>query len=235
MAIYRIADFNIAIESRYDHIPRQCAAYLAPPGAIPDFSVSVTEEEIDREAAIAPRFTRGYHESLCTYRRISTEILHRDAFLMHAAVVAVDGRAYAFSAPSGTGKSTHITLWRQHFGERVSIVNGDKPIIRRIGDEFVAYGTPWCGKEGWQRNTSAPLAAVCFIERSTENRIRPLPSGEAVSLIFHQLLRPKTAPEMEQTLALTDGLLRHVPFYLLGCDISREAAELSFRTLTGQQ
>ncbi len=235
MAIYRIADFNIAIESRYDYLPRQCEAYLAPEGATPDFKIEVPESEIDREQEAFPRFARGYHESLCAYRRISTEILHRDAFLMHAAVVAVDGKAYAFSAQSGTGKSTHITLWRRYFGERVSIINGDKPIIRRRGDEFIAYGTPWCGKEGWQRNTSAPLGAICFLERSTENYIHPMKSSDAVTRIFHQLLRPKTAPEMERTLALADGLLSHVPFYLLGCDISREAAELSFRTMTGQQ
>lgn len=235
MAIYRIADFLIEIDSRYDYLPRQCAAYLAKDATAADFCISVPEEDIDREQAAFPNFTRGYHESLCAYRMISMEILHRDAFLMHAAVVAVDGRAYAFSAQSGTGKTTHITLWRRYFGERVQIINGDKPIIRRKGDEFIAYGTPWCGKEGWQRNTSAPLGAICFLERSLENYIHPLDSGDAVMRIFHQLLRPRTAAEMDKTMTLADGLLRQVPVYLLGCDISREAAELSFRTMTGQK
>ena len=57
-------------------------------------------------------------------------------------------------------------------------------------------------------------------------------SSEAVERIFHQLLRPKNATELDLTISLTDALLRTVPIYVLGCDISREAAELSFRTLT---
>ncbi len=235
MAIYRIADLNIAIENRYEHTARQCEAYLAPPDAVPDICITATEEEIDRSVAMQPEFSRGYHESICLYRQLCTKILHYDAMLMHAAVIEYQGYAYAFSAPSGTGKSTHIALWRKCFGEAVSIINGDKPILRRKDDCFIAYGTPWCGKEQWNRNTSAPLRAICFLERSESNHIRRLTTREAIDHIFHQLLRPKTAAEMELTLSLVDVLLRQVPIYLLGCNISREAAELSHRTLTATE
>lgn len=232
MAIYRIADLNIDIQNKYPHLAMQCAAYLAPGEVTPDITLSVGEEEIDRALALQPEFSRGYHESTCAYRRLCTAILPHRRFLMHAAVVKYDGRAYAFSAKSGTGKSTHIALWRKCFGEGVTVINGDKPILRQTEEGFLAYGTPWCGKECWHTNDSAPLRAICFIERSTENYIRPLDSREAVERVFHQLLRPKTAAEMEMTVSLTDALLRTVPVYVLGCDISREAAELSFRTLT---
>lgn len=232
MPIYRIADLNIDIQNKYPHLERQCAAYEAPAGAVPDLAVSVSEEEIDRALELQPQFSRGYHESICVYRRLCTALLHHERFLVHAAVIKYDGCAYAFSAKSGTGKSTHIALWRKFFGEGVTVINGDKPILHRTDDGFIAYGTPWCGKEGWQRNDSAPLKAICFIERSTENYIRPLESREAVERIFHQMLRPKTVAEMDLTVSLADALLRTVPIYVLGCDISREAAELSFRTLT---
>ena len=94
-----------------------------------------------------------------------------DAFLLHAAVIEVDGLAYAFAAPSGTGKTTHIALWKKFFGDRANIINGDKPIIRFENGTPYIYGTPWCGKEGYNINTKAPLAALCFIERSPENTI----------------------------------------------------------------
>ena len=232
MPIYRMANLNIDIQNRYEHVARQCKDYLATTAATPDLSVSVSEEEIDAALALQPQFSRGYHESICIYRRLCTALLHHGRFMVHAAVIKYDGYAYAFSAKSGTGKSTHISLWRKYFGEGVTIINGDKPILEQVEGGFVAHGTPWCGKEGWNRNDSAPLKAICFLERSTENYIRRLTAREAVERIFHQLLRPKTAAEMDLTVSLADALLRTVPVYVLGCDISREAAELSFRTLT---
>lgn len=232
MPIYRIADLNIDIQNKYPHLAKQCAAYAAPQNAVPELTISVSEQEIDEALALQPQFSRGYHESICAYRRLCTALLHHRCFLVHAAVIQYNGQAYAFSAKSGTGKSTHIALWRKYFGEGVTIINGDKPILRHADGGFIAYGTPWCGKEGWNRNESAPLKAICFIERSTENYIRPLEAREAVERIFHQMLRPRTVAEMDLTVSLADALLRTVPVYVLGCDISREAAELSFRTLT---
>lgn len=235
MAIYRIANLNIDIQNKYPHVTRQCAAYLAPAETVADLTIAIPEEEIDRALELQPQFTRGYHESICVYRHLCIAMLHHHAFLMHAAVVKYEGCAYAFSAQSGTGKSTHIALWRKYFGEGVTVINGDKPILRKTDEGFIAYGTPWCGKEGWNENDSAPLKAICFLERSQENYIRRLDSREAVERIFHQLLRPKNAAEMDITVSLTDALLRTVPIYVLGCDISREAAELSFRTLTAKE
>ncbi len=232
MALYRIADLVFDLQTHYDHTPRQCAPYAIEGDATPDLVLSVPEEEILSSHAAQPRFSLGYHESICLYRRICTAILPYDAMLVHAAVVETGGRAYAFSAPSGTGKSTHIALWRQYYGEAVTVINGDKPILRLRDGQFYAYGTPWCGKEGWNTNRRAPLAALTFLERSEENYIRPLLASEAVERIFHQLLRPKTAAEMDKTLSLTDALLRHVPVYVLGCNISQEAAALSYTTLT---
>jgi hypothetical protein len=235
MPIYRIADLTVEIQNTYPHLARQCAAYAAEDDLTPDITIAVSEEEIDRALALQPQFSRGYHESICAYRQLCTAILHHKRFLVHAAVIKYEGMAYAFSAKSGTGKSTHIALWRKYFGEGVTIINGDKPILRETDGGFIAYGTPWCGKEGWNRNDSAPLRAICFLERSTENYIRPLEAREAVERIFHQMLRPKTVAEMDLTVSLADALLRTVPIYVLGCDISREAAELSFRTLTGNK
>lgn len=230
--IYRIADLAIEIKARYDFVVRQCSGYLAPEGTTPDFTVEVSDAALDASYAQAPEMGLPYHESLCVYREICKKMLAYGGFLLHAAVIEVDGRAFAFSAPSGTGKSTHIALWRRVLGERVQIINGDKPILRYQDGRFIAYGTPWCGKEGWQRNASAPLTAICFLERSVENRIRRMNSSEAIDHIFHQLLRPKAAAEMEATLSLADSLLREVPIYLLGCNISEDAARLAYETLS---
>ena len=143
--IYRIADLAVEIRARYDYVTRQCADYLAPLGTVPDFTVEVSDEVLSASHAQAPDFSVAYHESLCVYRAICQKMLDYGGFLLHAAVIEVDGRAYAFSAPSGTGKSTHIKLWRRVLGERVQIVNGDKPILRYRDGRFMGMPCPFGG------------------------------------------------------------------------------------------
>ena len=43
-------------------------------------------------------------------------------------LISFDGQGIAFAAPSGTGKTTHIKLWQRLYGDRVEIINGDKPL-----------------------------------------------------------------------------------------------------------
>ena len=156
----------------YPSTERFCAGYICPKPTHIDFSVAVHEEDIDSEMARDAEglsLSRAYYEPLALYRKICAKALERGAFLMHCAVIAYEGRGYAFAAPSGTGKTTHIRLWQAVFGEEnVTIVNGDKPLLRVMDGRIYAYGTPWCGKEGYQTNTRVPLAALCFLERAAE-------------------------------------------------------------------
>ena len=231
MPLYRIADYNVFIEPRHSQFLERCRDYLAPEGATADFAVSVDEETLARAARDLPDQADEYVEFVCVYRAFCNEIAKRGGMLFHAAVIEMEGRGYAFTAPSGTGKSTHISLWRRAFGERVHIVNGDKPILREKDGVFTAYGTPWCGKEGWGRNVSAPLSAICFLHRDTENTIRRLSAEEAVERVFSQLLRPASPEGLTETLRLTDLLIRHVPIYGLGCTISEEAARVAYEAM----
>ena len=231
MPLYRIADFTVRIEPRYPEFLERCRAYLAPEGAKEDFALSVSEETLASAKRDLPEQTAEYVEFVCVYRAFCNEIAKRGAMLFHAAVIEMDGRGYAFTAPSGTGKSTHISLWRRAFGERVHIINGDKPILREKNGVFTAYGTPWCGKEGWGRNASAPLLGVCFLHRDTENNIRRLSAEEAVGRVFSQLLRPATSEGVAETLRLVDLLIRGVPIYDLGCTVSEEAARVAYEAM----
>jgi hypothetical protein len=78
---------------------------------------------------------------------------------------------------------------------------------------------------------TAPLAAVCFIERGETNTIENVAESEIVDRLIHQLyLRGSRASVMQQ-LILMDGFVRGVPYYLLHCNISDEAALLSWNTM----
>lgn len=230
MFYIRMAELNICIDNKYEYVEKLCRGYVIDKVDAPDMTVSVSEEDITREMSVAEtEVTRGYCEGVCIYRVICRQLpLRFNAYLFHSAVIEYKGRGYAFSAKSGTGKSTHILLWRKRFGSDVHVVNGDKPIMRFIDGKLYAYGTPWCGKEGWQNNTRVELGALCFLQRSTENSIRKIGADEAVMLMFHQILTPDDLETVDALFPLLDKTLREIPCYVLGCNISEEAAEVAY-------
>ena len=231
MFYIRMADITVEIDNRYEYVKWLCKNYMIPEPAKIDLSVKVSEEEIQGEMEIAEvKVTPDYAEGVCIYRTICQQLpVKFGAYLMHCAVIEYEGNGYAFAAKSGTGKSTHIGLWQKRFGDSVSIVNGDKPILRFIENRLLAYGTPWCGKEGFNANTSVPLKAICFLERAKENTIRKIGADEAVMRIFHQILSPSDLGTVDALFPLLDRTLREVPCYVLGCNISEEAAEVAYR------
>ena len=232
MPLYRFADFVFDIQPRYDYTLFLCKDYEVKDG-VPDFVIKATEEECQAEKQRAlSAVSSGYCEGMVIYRKICNAVAAFDTMLLHGATVKVAGKAYAFCVPSGTGKTTHIHLWKLCYKDKVTVLNGDKPLLRKKGDTFFAYGTPWCGKEGWNTNDSAPLSAICFLERAKTNSIRRLSKEEALMRIFEQLLKPSHIAGVEALLSMTDALLSYVPMYLLSCDISEEAAALSFETMT---
>ena len=230
MFFIRMADICVAIDNQYDYVRRLCEEYVITPDSPADITVRVSNEEINHEIEISDfPVTPAYAEGVCVYRAICRQLpLQFHSFLMHCAVIEYEGQGYAFAAKSGTGKSTHIALWQKKFGDSVRIVNGDKPILRFVGDQLRAYGTPWCGKEGFQINTSVPLKAICFLERSAVNTIRTIKTDEAVMRIFHQLLSPEDIETVDALFPLLDRMLREIPCYVLGCNISEEAAEVAY-------
>jgi hypothetical protein len=139
---------------------------------------------------------------------------------------------YAFTADSGVGKTTHIKLWQKAFGKEISIVNGDKPLIRKRDGKWYAYGTPWCGKEGWNVNTCVPLAGICFLRRGETNIIKSFSTENALMDIMPQLLIPDEADALMATLDLLDGLLTEIPLFELHCTISEEAARIAREAMT---
>ena len=197
-----------------------------------DVTAVVTEEEFRQEKALSENFPDGYIENICLYRCICRQLPVLNRMLLHAAILEYDGNAYAFLGRSGTGKSTHTGLWLKHL-QGVRIVNGDKPILQKTENGFLAYGTPWMGKEGLGTNTVAPLKGLCFLEQAKENTIVRLTPAQAASRIFQQVLLPEEEDNAARTLELIDDMVSNIPCYLLKCTISEEAVKASFEALTG--
>lgn len=232
--ICRIAELNIKIFCRYPFTARQCTGYRTDDGAVPDITVSVSEQELLSEMSLCTgKFGRGYCESVCIYRKICEVLPQFGAVMFHSSAVCADGRGYAFFGKSGAGKSTHTRLWSELLGERMTVINGDKPIYTLRGGTVTAYGTPWCGKEGLQTNSKAELSAICLIKKAENNRIRRLSALEAADRVIDQVIIPHSAEGVKATFEILDGLCKSVDIYELECNISAEAAKLSFETMSG--
>lgn len=230
MFYIKIAEIMIGIDNKYSYIRRLCSDYEVEENT-PAFFVSATEKEILQEQNGEPDFTKGYCESLCVYRNLCRKLIDYDAFLMHSAVIAVDDIAYVFAAHSGVGKTTHIRLWQDEFGDRAQVVNGDKPIFRFMDGMLYACGTPWQGKEGLGSNIMRPVQGICFLEQSPQNSIRSLELSEITERIFHQLLMPREEEELDHFIALVERMITTVDCYLLQCNREREAAQLAYQTM----
>lgn len=231
--IVKLADICIEINSVYPELKNFLNDYLVS-DITPDFSITINEDEIlaEREATSDKQFSPTYLETLATLRKLAEILPSYNRILMHGASISYHGHAYLFTAPSGTGKSTHIRLWKKYLGDDVKIVNGDKPFISLDGDPFI-YGSPWAGKENWHRNCCMPLKGICFVQRGTENSIRKIEPFECLSLLFKQVYLPSSTDAAGLTLELVDALTKKVPLYLLTCDMSEEAVQCSFEGLTG--
>lgn len=227
MLTIQLASRTIAIRHHFPYIAQLCRDYQVA-DTPPDFTVAPTQEEITQEYEENDgAFSLPHCEAVCVHRHISLNLLAYNTFIMHAAVVEVDHSAYAFLAHSGVGKSTHMNLWLQHFGPRASVLNGDKPMIAYENGQFYAYGTPWQGKENLGKNSCAPLKGLALLERSDQNSIRLANSHEIVHRLFDQVLVPKTPVELSKMMELLNKLIQTVPIYMLGCNMSPQAAEVA--------
>ena len=182
------------------------------------------------EAAGFPRRQRmeKYLENSAIHAMPAEKLTEFDMLLLHGSALCMDGEAIIFTASSGTGKSTHSRLWREMFGDRVRMINDDKPLLK-IGEKNVlVFGSPWDGKHHLSRNTSAPLKAIVKLERAEANHIEPIKKEEAFPVLMKQCYVSRNPATTLRTLDLIQRLLRMTDFYNLGCNQEPEAAKVAW-------
>ena len=234
---YKIADRLVRIESLYSGIHKYCHGYEASSAeteASVDIDVKISPSDIEREKKGNNEYSDAYWELLAVHRKLSTAMLDFDTFLFHGSCVAVDGEAFLFTAPSGTGKSTHARLWREYLGEKVIMVNDDKPFIRVDDTGVFVYGTPFNGKHRLGTDICVPLKAVCLLSRGETNEISRVPQKDAYPYLIKQTYRPETAEQLAKTMALLDRLTFSVELYTLSCNMDVDAARVAYEGMHGK-
>ena len=161
--------------------------------------------------------------------------LQRDTLAIHSSCIIYQNKAVLFLGESGTGKSTHTRLWREHI-EGAVLLNDDSPMIRVEEGKVWAYGSAWSGKTPCYKQERYELVACVRLSQAPYNRIQKLSVLQAYGAIH-----PSCAPEFAYDDALYDEvsriigqILSVVPCFHLACLPDREAALLSCQTIFGE-
>ncbi len=229
----KVAGLCVQVQCLHESTRRYCGSYLTA-GETPWLEVTIGEADIEgeRQRLLSKKdpgqpleaSTPQALEVLVLCRRIAEALPRADRVLFHGSCLVFDGQGVLFTAKSGTGKSTHTRLWRQVFGDRVEMVNDDKPFLA-LGPEGVnAHGTPWRGKHGLGTNVSVPLKAICYVTRGTENRVEPMTARELFPVLLQQTYSPDDPGAMLATLGLVERLSKTVALYKLTCNMDPQAA-----------
>lgn len=229
--LYKIAGIVVRMDT-YGRALEQAQAYRYTGDEPVQMNIKSTWEQTKERF---PELSQDECEYLNTGSKFFIKLNHFQGMMLHSSAVVVDGKAYLFTAASGTGKSTHTGLWLSRFGDRAYILNDDKPALRLEDGVWYAYGTPWSGKHNLHRNERVPLAGIAIVERSQTNSIDRITGTEALRGILPQTKRASTQERMVMIMDMLDQLITQVPIWKLRCNMDPEAAVVSYEAMSGQK
>lgn len=207
-------DFYLDITTSGNEVPgrldnekgsRECARRL---------SMCLEESQI-------PRVTLGMMLSGSGMYRLLPE---KGCYILHCSFVLINGKALLFSAPSETGKSTQAAFWKKHRG--AEIINEDRALLYRQGDQWCASGVWATGLSNTCRNAAAPIKAVVLLGQGKENQVyHPRPS-EALSRLLPQCSFSGDDPrQCRQIISLVSSLIESTPMLGFDCINDSSAVE----------
>lgn len=229
---YLIANLKVEMEVVGDMLRSRSEKYRFDFSGEPDMIIIPPQENLDRMQNEHPRLSPAAIEYLGTGCMFYYKLLKFGGFMLHSSTISYDGKAYIFTADSGTGKSTHTSLWRKYI-DGVEMINDDKPAIKLIDGRFYAVGTPWSGKTDQNTDVSVPVGGVVLLRRGTENKIRPATPLETIPFLMRQTQLPSKPENVDILTDLLDKFIRQTPIFVLECDMSEDAVKTSFEALTG--
>ena len=242
--VMEIAGLAVEVQPLFQSTREYCKSYLTDKTA--EFFVEVTPEDLTFQQALLEqeaieeglkirKFTEPFLERATIQRKVADALLARNTLMMHGSTVAVDGKAYLFTAPCKTGKSTHTRLWRELFGDRAVMVNDDMPFLQITAEGVLAYGSPWSGKHGLATNICVPLQGICFLNRGTKNVIQPMEAARGAEALRRQIHSPVDEQLQQKAATLAGRLAEIVPLWEMDCNIQPDAPRVSYEAMSGQK
>jgi hypothetical protein len=205
----------------------------------PQYSLSLTEERIDEERAL---LLKEYPKCKFPYYEIEYNALYRDipqllfserVLIFHGVLLEMNGDGYLFTGDSGIGKTTHALLWKKTFPDKVSIINGDKPLLKIKDNILYGYGSPWKGKENIGSNNHIKIKAICNIHRSNKNYIDIVENkNDAIPWLLNQTMLKNREQHWGKIIKWYNQMLQCVKTYNLFCNMDDDAALVAFHGMS---
>ncbi|MCQ2522982.1 MAG: hypothetical protein MJ123_01470 [Lachnospiraceae bacterium] len=146
--------------------------------------------------------------------------LEESKLLIHSASFLYKGKIWLVSAPSGTGKSTHASLWEKYEGVR--LINGDSNLLDV--DSQTVQGVPWCGTSKICENEDYKLGGIFLLERGTKPEVCELSFPDKVLKVTRRILSPTWDKKMMLHVTdLVEKSCRDVVVAKLVCDMNKES------------
>ena len=170
-----------------------------------------------------PQF--GVNNALMVMYALATA--NKRTALFHSSVVSYQGKGYMFLGQSGTGKSTHSSLWLKYI-EGTELVNDDNPVVRVLeNNEVRVYGSPWSGKTPCYRNVSYPVGAIVKLSQAPFNKIERLKGIKAYAAVVPSISGKRWDKELAEGLHETENLIaQYARVWHLDCLPDEAAAQL---------
>lgn len=228
MAKMIIAGIKTEYEIKYPTLRGRSEPYFADfPDGEAQIKFKIRDGFFEEKLTELPQSSIPEIEYFFTGEAFYNELIELGGMMLHSSCIEKDGRAYLFSANSGTGKSTHTHLWLESL-ENTRIINDDKPALMKKNGVWHAFGTPFSGKTDENVNTSVPVRAIIFLERGEETEVDRIPIPQAIPKLLQQTIKPYDKERAGKMLELVSSLLSEIPVFRLKCTMNSDAAEKSY-------
>ena len=182
----------------------------------------------EAKVCVKENWSFGVNNALMVMYALATA--NSQTALFHSSVVSYQDKAYMFLGHSGTGKSTHSSLWLKYI-EGTELVNDDNPVVRIMDGVARVYGSPWSGKTPCYRNVVYPVGAIVKLDQAPHNEIQRQKGIMAYAAIVPSISGKRWDKQLAEGLHETENLLAQmVPVWHLDCLPDEAAARLCCNT-----
>ena len=155
---------------------------------------------------------------------LEKQMIARQAVILHCSVVKTGDQVMLLSGPSGIGKSTHADLWMKY--KNAKVINGDRTLICKKGDQWMSLGWPICGSSEICHNEDYPISRVVFLGQAKENQGRRLSYVEGIKHLISQTTANNwNADFVQKVWQIIEEMAADVPVYEYACNMEEAAVE----------
>ena len=229
-SVYNICGYYFLIKCSYSETLIILKDFKVENSNSIDYEIEITKSDLEKQMEFMGIFEPSFVENLVILNKISNVLINEcNAFIFHGSAIEYDNNAYIFSAPSGTGKSTHVNNLIKLLGDKIRYINDDKPIIKIENGVPFVYGSPWQGKHFLGNNIKAKLKGVISLHRGEENKVNKLSFMEFLPSLLEQAQKPNTLKEGQILLNMIFSISNSkVNFYSLYCNKEPSSAKTTY-------